>query len=490
MNNSLFISGGIVFVILVILITILSMIKKIPKDKVMVITGFRQRTISGGIGIVIPVLERYDVLSLENLEIDVNTKNSRTSQGVPLDVDGYALIKVNNAKESVLSAMEQFYAGSEEKTKETITRMVKNVLEGKLREIISEMTVEGIYKDRQDFGKRVQEVAVEELKNMGLEVKSFTIKDIKDDNGYLEALGAKDIAEVQKNASVERAQRKKEEKVRISEEVRQGRNAEIQSETEIAEKERDKSLRLLEFKREQETARANSEIAYELELRDRKKELVDKDMNIEILKTQKEIAIQDELMKKKEKELDIQVRQPANAERYKAEQLAEAEKFRRIAEADAEAEEIKKRGNAEIELIKRRGEAEAEAIRLKGLAEAESMTEKAKAYELYGQAALVDMMREVLPELAKAVSEPLSKTEKIVIVDNGSDGNNSGAAKIANYSSNIISQVPELLKGLTGIDLIDMVSKGTKGSEDKDILFDDSKKEDPMFEDFKEIDSE
>lgn len=467
MSDSLFIAGGIIFVVLVLVVALLATIKKVPKDRVMIVTGFKQRTISGGIGIVIPLLERYDYLSLENMEIDVNTQGSMTSQGVPVNIDGYALIKINNARESILTAMEQFYSGNENTTKETIKRMAKNVLEGKLREIISEMTVEQIYKDRQEFGNRVQEVAVQELVDMGLEVKSFTIKDIDDDNGYLKALGEKDIAEVQKNAAVERSIRERETRVKTAEEEKMAQEAEIKARTEIAEKERDQALRVHSYKQEQETAKANADIAYELETRERQKDLTEKEMNIQLVKTQKEIEIQEELRKKKEKELDVTVRQPAEAEKFKEQQKADAEKYRRIAEAEASAAEIEKKGQAEINLIKDRGNAEAEAIKLKGLAEAESMRAKAEAYKLYGDAAIIDMMREVLPELAKAVSEPLSKTEKIVIVDNG-DSKNGGAAKIANYSNSIMSQVPETLKALTGIDLIGMIQNNTESSLGKD----------------------
>ena len=460
MTSSLYIAGGIVLVILILIGAILSTIKKVPKDKVMIVTGFKQRTVSGGIGIVIPLLERADVMSLENMEIDVNTNGSMTSQGVPVNIDGYALVKVSNNKEAILSAMEQFYSGTETSTKETIKKMVRNVLEGKLREIISEMTVEQIYKDRQEFGNRIQEVAVQELVDMGLEVKSFTIKDIGDDNGYLKALGEKDIAEVKKNASVERAIRGKQTRVKTAEENKFGKEAEIKAETEIAQSERDKALKVHAYKQEQETAKANADIAYELETKVRQKDLTERTMNVELMKTRKEIEIQEELKKRKEKELDVMVRQPAEAQKYKAEQEADAQKYSRIAQAEAHAAEIEKKGQAEIRLIKDRGEAEAEATRMKGLAEAEAMRAKAEAYKLYGDAAIIDMMREVLPELAKAVSEPLSKTEKIVIVDSG-DGKSGGAAKIANYSNQIMSQVPETLKALTGIDLVDMIQSRT-----------------------------
>ena len=204
------------------------------QDKALVITGLRKRVISGGGGFVIPLLERTDKISLENMKIEVKTDGARTEQGVDIRADGVAVIKVKSDKESILSAVEQFNTGKEDQTIEIIKDTGKDVLEGKLREIISKMTVEEIYKDREVFASQVQEVAAVGLAAMGLELKAFTIRDISDKNGYLEALGKPRIAEVKKNAAIAEADAAKETKIKTSESERLGAEAKLLAETPVS----------------------------------------------------------------------------------------------------------------------------------------------------------------------------------------------------------------------------------------------------------------
>lgn len=189
---------GIILGIIFIVAIVLSMWKKIPQDKAAVITGLKKRVITGGGGLVVPLLERIDTISLESMKLDVRTNGAMTSQGVPINTDGVAVIKVRNDKNSILAAIEQFNATKESETVRIISDVSREVLEGKLREIISKLTVEEIYNDRESFGAKVHEVAGTDLSEMGLEIKTLTIKDISDNNGYLKALGEARIAEVKK----------------------------------------------------------------------------------------------------------------------------------------------------------------------------------------------------------------------------------------------------------------------------------------------------
>lgn len=489
-QQTIIIIATIVGVIFLLLLGILATWRKVPQDKALVVTGLKKRVISGGGGIVVPLLERTDIISLENMKIEVKTAGALTEQGVDIIADGVAVLKVKSDKESILAAVEQFNTGSEKKTIAVIEDIAKDVLEGKLREIISKLTVEEIYKDREKFASQVQEVAAVDLADMGLEIKAFTIRDISDENGYLQALGKKRIAEVKKDADIAQAESARETKIRISEANRLGEEAKLIAETQIAEANKEKELKVQAYRKDQETSKAEADLAYEIEANKVKKEVTETQMMVEILKKQKEIELAEQEALRKEKELEATVLKQADAEKYKREKNADAEKYMKEKDADAEkytniqeaqakAESIRLEGQAradanrlesmtEVEIIREKGKAEADAnmaqvevIREKGKAEAEAMLKKAEAFKQYNDAAVTQMIIEKLPEIAKAVAEPLSKTEKIVIVDSGSgESKNSGAAKVSNYVTDIISSLPETIEALTGIDLMDTLKKG------------------------------
>ena len=444
--NGLIIAGIIIVVVLVILGLFTSMWRKVPQDKALVVTGLRKKVISGGGGIVIPLIERADMISLENMKIEVRTDGARTEQGVDIRADGVAVIKVKSDMESILSAMEQFSTGKLDETINIIKDTAKDVLEGKLREIISKMTVEEIYKDREKFASQVQEVAAVGLASMGLELKAFTIRDISDKNGYLEALGKPRIAEVKKNAAIAEAESAKETEIKTSESERLGAEARIIAETQIAEANKEKELKIQAYREEQETSKARADLAYEIEKRKGEKEVTTATMAVELTKKEKEIEIQTQEAIRKERELLATVNKQADADKYRIEK-----------EAEAIGLSIKMKAQAEAEAIRIRGEAEAAAILAKGAAEAETMEKKAEAFKLYNDAAVTQMIIEKLPQIAAAVAEPLSKTEKIVIIDNGSEGKDKGAAKITGYVTDIVSQLPETIEAMTGFNFMDAI---------------------------------
>lgn len=425
--------------------------KKAPQDKAIVVTGLRRRVISGSGGIVIPYLEQISRISLENMKVEVKTHESLDSNGVPIDTEGVAIIKVNSDPKSVLLAMEQFNTGREKETINVIKETVQDVLEGKLREIVSKMSIEEIYKDREMFANEVENVAKADLEKMGLEIKTFTIRDIDDTKGYLTALGAKQIAEVKKNAAIAEAEAQRDQMQKTSEAKRLGTEAQLKAETEIARAQKEKELQVQSFKEEEQKAQAKADFAYEVEQNIVKKSVIEALKNTELFEEQRqtEIAMQQAL--KQEKELDATVKKVAEAQKYKAEQEAEAERYKLIKKAEAEAESIRIKGAAEAEATRIKGQALADAMK----AEAEAMREKAEAYKQYGEAAVIQMVVERLPEIAEHIAAPLSQTEKMVIIDNGGGG---GAAKVSQNVTKMIAEVPEVVESLTGINLVDLIS--------------------------------
>lgn len=433
--------------------------KKAAQDKAIVVTGLRRRVISGRGGFVVPFFEQTNRLSLENMKVEVRTKDSLDSNGVPIDTDGVAIIKVKSDPESVLLAMEQFNTGRERDTIDVIKNTVQDVLEGKLREIVSKMSIEEIYKDREMFANEVENVAKNDLERMGLEIKTFTIRDIDDTKGYLQALGAKQIAEVKKNAAIAEAEAKREEMQKTAEAKRLGMEAQIFAEAEIARANKEKELKVQSFKEEEKKAQAKADFAYEVEQNIVHKKVVETLKDAELFEEQRQTEIAEQQVRKKEKELEATVKKVAEADKYRAEQAAEAERFEMIKKAEAEAESIKIKGMAEAEAIRLVGQANADAMK----AEAEAMQKKAEAYKEYGEAAIIQMLSDKLPEIARSIAEPLSKMEKMIIIDNGGQG---GAAKVSKNIANIIAEVPEVVNSLTGIDLIDII----KGMTDKKII--------------------
>jgi len=492
----------IVGVIVLMIFGIALMWRKVSQDKALVVTGLKKRVISGGGGLVIPLFEKTDIISLENMKIEVRIDGALTGQGVNIRADGVAVLKVKSDEQSILAAVEQFNTGKEKETIDVIKDTAKDVLEGKLREIVSKLSVEEIYKDREKFASQVQEVAAVDLAEMGLEIKAFTIRDISDSNGYLEALGKKRIAEVKRDANIAEAEAMMETKIKTADATREGEAARLVSETQIAESTKEKELKVQAYRKDQETEKAKADLAYEIEASKVQQEVEKEKMQVLIVKKQKEIELAEEEMKiqivKKQREIELaeqealrmekaleativkqadadkySIEKRAEADKYSAEKRAESDKYKEIQSALAVAEAIKLKGQASAEAKRAEGMAEVEIIRLKGIAEAEAMAKKAEAFKQYNDAAVTQMIIEKLPEIAKAVAEPLAKTEKIVIVDSG-NAQGKGAAKVSGYVTDILASLPETVNALTGIDLMDVLKRDDK-QEIKEVKIEDGK---------------
>jgi flotillin len=421
----------------------------------MKVVGFR--IVKGGGTFVIPVLEKAETLSLELMTIDVKTPSVYAISGVPVRVDGVAQIKVKGEEISIRTAAEQFLS----KTPAEIMQIAHQTLEGHLRAIIGKLTVEELYKDRDKFAQNVQSESAVDFANMGLQIVSFTIKEVQDDQGYLDALGKPQIAEVKKNAIVGQANADREATIQSSKAHQEGQNARYIAEASVAKSQRDYEMQRADYQAAINQKKAESDLAYDLQKFKSQQAVKLEEMKVLDIEKERMIEI-------KQKELQASVQRPAEAERYRIQQIAEADKFQKIAEAEAkalsaqnigrgEAEAVKAKGLAEAEAIKAKGLAEAEVILAKGQAEAEAMRKKAEAWRTYNEAAIAQMFIEKLPELAKAIAEPLGRTEKITIISNGGEG--IGASKVTKDIIDIIAQLPPVLEGVSGVNLKDLISK-------------------------------
>lgn len=462
MGMELMIVLGVIVVILLVLVVIYAArYVTVRADEALIVTGSslgskhavtdatgrKIKIIRGGGVFVIPIIQRYERISLLSHKLDVSTPEVYTEQGVPVEADGVAIIKIGGTVEDISTAAEQFLGkGSKELQEEA-----REVLEGHLRAILGTMTVEEIYKNRDKFAQEVQTVAAKDLKKMGLVIVSFTIKDLRDKNGYLAALGVPQIEAVKRNAIISKAEAEKEARIKQAEAEQIARQAELLKETNIAEAEKDKELKIAEFKLVQDRAKAEADMAYDLQKARSAQDVTKEEMEVEIVRKQKQIELEEKEIARREKQYDAEVKKKADADRYAIEQAAEAEKTRKLREAEAE---------------KAKGSAEAEVIRLKGLAEAEAKEKLAEAFEKYGQAAILDVMVKMLPELAGKIAEPIAAVDKITVIDAGNgNGSSDGAARVSNYVTKLMAQLPETLKDVSGFDLNEVLMNFAKQAE-------------------------
>ncbi len=430
------------------------------------VSGRRVKIIRGGGAFIIPIFQRAEKLSLLSHKLTVSTPEVYTEQGVPVMVDGVAIIKIGSSIEDVSTAAEQFMGKSDT----VLEDEAREVLEGHLRAILGTMTVEEIYKNRERFAQEVQSVAAKDLKKMGLQIVSFTIKDVRDQNGYLEALGRPRIAAVRRDAYIAEANAQRDTEIQTARAREEGTKATLISETNIAEAKKEKELRIAQFKIEQDMKKAEADQAYQLQENRYKQQVIEEKMKIDLVRKQKEIELEEKEILRREKQYDAEVRKKADADRYAKEQAAEAARFEREAQAQAEAAAIKAHGLANAEAHKAKGQARAEVekmegiaqadiIRAKGLAEAEAKEKLAEAFERYGQAAVLDLIAKMLPELAGKVAEPMGKIDRLTIVDSGDNGD--GATRVSNYVTRLMAQAPEMVKEVSGLDINQMIKQLT-----------------------------
>ena len=436
--------GVIAAIVLLIVILLIGYVKA-PPDTAYMISGFRKpRILIGKAGIRIPFLERLDKLSLKMFSVDVKTTDFvPNAEYINVKVDATVKIRIGQSEE-MMALASKFFLNEKE---DMIISRVQDTLEGNMREIVGQMRLEEMVTDRKAFGERVQENAIPDLKKMGLEMISFNVQSFSDQNNVIEDLGIDNISQIKKGAAVAKAQADRDIAIAQALAAKEANDAKVQSEMEIAEKQNALAIRQAELKQQSDVKKAEADAAYSIQEQAQRKSIEVASANADIARAERTAELKAKEVEVTKQTLDAQIRAKADAERYAAQQAAEAELFRRTKEAEAKMIERQR----EAEGIRAVGEAEAEAIRLKALAEAEGIDKKAEAMRKYGEAAVIEMIMEALPEIAKNVAEPLSKVDKITMYGEGN------SAKLLSDIVNGTTQVTEGISAGMGIDIKSLI---------------------------------
>ncbi|MGN0161305.1 MAG: flotillin family protein [Lachnospiraceae bacterium] len=461
---------GIV-VVLLIIIFLTGYVKASP-DKAYIISGLRKnpKVLIGKAGIKIPFLEKKDELSLQLIPIDVKTSNAvPTADYININVDAAVNVKISDNPSKLKLAAQNFL----NKKSDYIAHVAREVLEGNMREIVGKMNLEEMVSDRQKFAQLVKENAEPDLAAMGLDIVSFNVQNFVDGNGVIENLGVDNIVKIQKNAAISRAESEKEIAKAQAQAKKEANDAQINAQTEIAIKENELEIKRAELKKEADVKKAEADAAYKIQEEEQRKTVEVTTANANIAKQEKEILLKQKEAEVMEQALDAEIKkkaeaqkfarqQQSDAELYERQRKAEAEKFEREKEAEAmkaTAEAQKYAKEQEAEGIRMVGEAEAKAIEAKGIAEAEAMEKKAEAMKKYGQAAMMEMIVQALPEMARAIAEPLQSIDKVTIIDGGNSSN--GVSSMGDYVPTVLAKTIESVKEITGLDITEIMKANT-----------------------------
>jgi len=375
-------------------------------------------------------------MSLEVMTLNPVCDNVETKQGVPLTVTGVAQVKIMKNPELLGIAAEQFLG----KREDEITDTILQTLEGHLRAILGTLTVEEVYKDRDQFANLVREIAAPDVGRMGIEILSFTIKDVYDNVEYLASLGKTQTAVVKRDAEIGVAQANRDAGIREAECEKSAMDIKYSTDTKIEDNSRGFKMQKANFDTEVNTAKAEAQMAYELQAAKIQQRIRNEEIQIQVVERRKQIEIEEQEIKRKEKELISTVRLPAEAEAYKVQTVAEGNRTKTVEAARADGEKIR--------LI---GGAEAKAVEAVGRAEAESMRMKASAYKQYGDAAIMSLVLEALPQIAAEVAAPLAKTDEIVLIG--------GSDRTTEEINKLVGTLPPAIQALSGVDITGALGK-------------------------------
>ncbi len=443
------------------------MYRKVGPNEALIVFGFGgTHIVTGGGRVVWPMIQQASQLSLELMSFDVApSQDYYTSQGVAVSVEAVAQIKVKSDAESIRTAAEQFLT----KAPQDSEALIKLVMEGHLRGIVGQLTVEQIVKEPEMVSEKVRTTCAEDLGKMGLELVSFTIREVRDQNEYIGNMGRPDTARVKRDADVAIAEMERDTAIKRAVYMRESAQATAQadmervlaetiSSTKQAEAHRDLEVKRAEYNAKVSTQKASADKAYDIQANIMQQQVVAEHVSIDRIEREGQIKVQEAEIMRREKELTATVLKVAEMEKQRIIQMAEGERQRLSLEATgrAEAQRTEAQGNADA--IRAIGFAEAEAIKAKGLAEAEAMTQKAEAFAGYNEAAIIDKFLENLPELARAMSEPLNKVDKITILSTG-NGTGAGTDKVTEDIGKMMVQIPALFDTLTGINFQDFIKR-------------------------------
>src|SRR5580765_2665870 len=457
MDNQVFVIAALmVLALLFLMMMFAKLFRKAGPHEAIIVYGFRGTRVVKGRGTVIfPMVESARGLSLELMSFDVAPKQDLyTRQGVAVTVEAVAQIKVKSDPESILTAAEQFLT----KPPEDREGLIRLVMEGHLRGIIGQLTVEEIVKQPEMVGDRMRSTCADDMNKMGLEVISFTIKEVRDKNDYITNMGRPDIARIKRDADVAAAEAERDTAIKRAEAMRASAVAKAQADKERvlaetlsqaaqAEAQRDLQIKQANFLESVQKQKASADKAYEIQTNVMQQQVIAEQVKIEQVQKTAQIAVQDAEIQRRERELVATVLKQAEIERRRIEMLAEAQKQKLILEADGQAASTRATGEAEAEIIFKKGEAEAKAMNV-----------KAEAYQEYNQAAVIDKLISNMPEIVKALASPLANVDKITIVSTG-NGNAAGMNKITGDVAAMAAQIPALFETLSGMQLSDLLSK-------------------------------
>lgn len=477
---------------IIVLIILASGYVKAPPDKAYIISGIgkKARVVIGKASIKIPFFERLDKLDLSLMSVDVKTASAvPTADYINIMVDAAVNVKVSLSEEGMELAQQNFL----NKDKVYIVGVAREVLEGNMREIVGTMELRDMVSNRQKFADKVKENAAPDLAKMGLDVVSFNVQNFTDSQGVIDNLGIDNISKIQKDASIARAIADRDVAVAKAEADKQSNDAQVAASLEIAMKNNDLAIKQAELKKLSDIKKAEADAAYKIQEEEQRKQIEITTANANIARQEKEVELETQKIAIQERRLDAEVKKQAEAKKFEQEQRADADLYTR--QKDAEAKKYEDIQNAEAELavkqkeaeamyymaeqeakaqrakaeaakyaaeqeaegIRAKGVAEAEAVRAKALAEAEGLDKKAEAMQKMQEAAILQMYFEKLPEIARAVAEPLTNIDTITMY---------GEGNTAKLVSDITASTTQISSGLLdgmGISLKDLVGSVLTG---------------------------
>ena len=442
-------------VILVVLVAIFfaAGYLKAPPDTAFIISGpFRRKILIGKAGFRIPFFERVDKISLRVMQVDVKTSEAvPTNEFINVNVDGVANIKVSSNPELLKKAAEALLGMKQSE----LISLVTQVLEGNMREIVGSVGLKEMVQDRQGVAKKITENVVPDMEKLGIEVVNFNIQNFKDNAGTIENMGIDNVEQIRKNAQIAKANAQRDIAIATANAEQEANAVKVESQKQIAEQNAALAVQQADMKVKADTKQAEADAAYAIQQENQRKTIEITKANADIARREKEAELAEKEIAIKERQLDAEIRKQADALNYKVAKEAEAELIKRQKEAEAMAFEAVKKAEAQkaqAEALRFAMEQEAEGIRAKGLAEAEAIEKKAEAQKKMGEASVLEMYLQALPEVVKNAAEPLAKTDKIVMYG---DGNSTKLVKDVMSSTN---QIMEGVKQASGIDISSLLA--------------------------------
>lgn len=427
-----------VIAIIAILAILASGYVKAPPDQAYIISGLKKESkiLIGRAGIKIPFLERMDKLYLGQMTVDIKTEQSvPTNDFINVNVDAVAKVRINPTTDGIKLAAKNFL----NKKPGDIALDLQDSLQGNMREIIGTLSLKVINTDRDSFSDQVMMKASKDMDKLGIEILSCNIQNVTDENGLIKDLGADNTSLIKKNAAIAKAQADRDIAIAQAEADKAANEARVLSDTQIAQKNNELEIRRAELKIISDNKKAEADAAYKIQAQSQQKSIETETVNAQIARAERDAELKKQEVEIARQRLDAEIRAKADADRYREEQQAQAELFKRQKEAEAKK-------------FEQQQDAEAEAIRAKATAEAEGIDKKAEAMKKYGEAAIIEMIMQALPEIAKNVAEPLSKVDKITMYGEGN------SAKMLQDIINSTTQVTEGLAQGMGIDVKALLS--------------------------------